>query len=73
MAYSTFRDLPSWLEERVFNIAGNQSELWVDEKIPALGERSIIEVMNLKDGEQRIRAYLSTVNGHFRCTSLDLI
>lgn len=66
MDYKSFHDLPVWLKDRIQLLAGDQAESWVHESVPALGNKTTIEVMNLKDGEQRMRAYLRAVDGHFR-------
>ncbi len=66
MVYKSFSDLPPWLTERIAQLEGVQAESWAREPIPALGKKSIIETMNLEDGEQRVRAYLQTIEGHYR-------
>ncbi|MEO0575473.1 MAG: hypothetical protein AAF004_08415 [Pseudomonadota bacterium] len=66
MVYKSLNDLPLWLRERIAKLAGDQAESWIHDEVPALGKKSVIEVMNLEDGEQRIRAYLQAVDGHFR-------
>ena len=66
MVYKSFKDLPDWLKERIQQLAGSQAESWVHENVPALGNKTVINIMNLKDGEQRMRTYLRAVDGHFR-------
>jgi len=66
MLYKSLNDLPVWLRDRVSKLAGDQAESWVHDEVPALGKKSVIEIMNLEDGEQCIRAYLKAVDGHFR-------
>lgn len=66
MVYKSFDDLPAWLKDRIQQLAGDRAESWVHENVPALGNKTVIAVMNLEDGEQRVRAYLRAVDGHFR-------
>lgn len=66
MVYKSFDDLPVWLKNRIQQLAGDRAESWVHENVPALGNKNVISVMNLEDGEQRMRAYLRAVDGHFR-------
>jgi hypothetical protein len=66
MDYKTFDDLPAWLKDRIQQLAGDRAESWVHESVPALSNKTVIAVMNLEDGEQRMRAYLRAVDGYFR-------
>lgn len=63
---NSFSDLPLWLRERIVKLAGDQAELWAHNMVPTLGKKPVIQVMNLENGVQRIRAYLQVIDGHFR-------
>lgn len=42
-----------------------ETELWLKEAIPALGGKSIIQVLNETNGEAKVVAYCNTVKGKF--------
>ncbi len=45
---------------------GPETDVWLQEVIPALGNRSIMQVLaGFEDGESRIVAYCNTVKGKF--------
>lgn len=66
MEYKSFDELPTWIKSRIQQVAGDRAEFWVNEKIPALGNKTVLSVMNLEDGEQRLRSYFRALDGHFR-------
>lgn len=66
MVYKSFDEFPTWLKVRIQQVAGERAEFWVNENIPALGNKTVLSVMNSEDGEQRLRAYFRTLDGHFR-------
>lgn len=66
MVYKSYDDLPAWLKGRIQQLAGDRANSWVHENVPALGNKTVIAVMNLEDGEQRMRVYLHAVDERFR-------
>lgn len=65
MTYKTFDDLPNHIKSRILRLEQPMVQDWVLTKIPALGGRSIIEVMNTEGGEEVVRDYLAKTEGMF--------
>lgn len=64
--YREFGDLPLGIKKRVMDVIGGDVEVWVHQPIPALHNRSIIEVLNRADGEREVRIYLQRVESDSR-------
>lgn len=64
--YQDFNDLPARVQSRILEAGEPDPRTWVLTKIPALGGRSIIEVMNVEDGESQVAVFLTQVSGKFR-------
>lgn len=58
-------DLPRDLVARIRAIHPREPERWVTLPIPALDGRTILEVMNLRDGDARVREFLSRIEGYW--------
>jgi hypothetical protein len=65
LTYRTFDDLPNHIKSRILRLEQPKVQEWVLAKIPALGGRSIIEVMNEGGGEEVVRDYLGRTEGMF--------
>jgi uncharacterized protein (DUF2384 family) len=65
LTYRTFDDLPNHIKSRILRLEQPEVQEWVLAKIPALGGRSIIEVMNEERGEAVVRDYLARTEGMF--------
>jgi hypothetical protein len=64
--YKVLSDLPQWMRGRISGYELTDSSQWVHKKIPALGNRSIIEVMNGEpNGEGMIRDFMDRIGGEF--------
>jgi hypothetical protein len=67
MKYKTFTDLPNHIRRRVEVVAPSTDlQHWVMERIPALGNRSVLDVMNEDgDAEEKVLQFLVKVEGYF--------
>jgi len=68
MKYRSFNDLPNHIRRRIQAVMPSAKVAeWVQEGIPALGNRSILDVMN-EDGEEadeRVLQFLMKIEGYF--------
>ena len=64
-----FENLPNRVKAGLKSIhrnPGPETELWLHEPIPALGDKSIVQVLaDAEDGEAAIIAYCNAVKGKF--------
>jgi hypothetical protein len=63
--YTCFADLPQNLKSRIKRLNQPNLEKWISQKIPALGNKSILETMNEENGHNKIYDYLLKVEGKF--------
>lgn len=64
--YKTFSDLPEWATSCIRKFRPDDAETWIFHPVPALQNRSFIEVINQGDeGINRVRRYLNDVLGRF--------
>jgi hypothetical protein len=56
--YSSFNDLPSGIRKDIERVIKRDVDDWVHKAIPALHNKSILELMNSLEGEREVRAYL---------------
>jgi hypothetical protein len=61
--FRSFADLPNHIRVQVLRWGEPDAEEWVHQRIPALDYRSIIETMNLPDGEQKILEFFRDLRG----------
>jgi hypothetical protein len=61
----TFLDLPKYLQNRIKALKISDSDKWVKEPIPALDNKSLLEVLSLKDGEERALKYLRKLEEYY--------
>ena len=61
--YRSFADLPSHIRVQVVRWGEPNPEVWVQQRIPELGYRSIIEMMNLPGGEQKVLEFFRDLRG----------
>lgn len=59
--YRSFNDLPVGIKKKIEQVVGGDVGRWVHQPIPALHNKSIIEVMNSSEGELEVRAYLQRI------------
>lgn len=65
-SYTTFDELPTWLKPRIKQIRPNDWETWINKPVPALQDRSLLDVLNNDDdGETVLRQYFTKVEGYF--------
>jgi hypothetical protein len=58
-----FSQLPHWIQAKVKELGVKNPEIWIRNRIPALGHRSIIEVSTMPEGEALLREYFSRAMG----------
>jgi uncharacterized protein (DUF2384 family) len=63
MKYERLSDLPLRVQRRVVDLARSNPEEWVLKPIPALENRSIIDIMNSDEGEERVAQFLLRLEG----------
>jgi uncharacterized protein (DUF2384 family) len=64
--FEKFEDLPSWVTERVRRFRPKDAETWVFDPVPALENRSVMELMNRDEtGRNQVRRYLNDLMGKF--------
>jgi hypothetical protein len=61
--YRSFSDLPNHIRLQVQRWGEADVERWVQQQIPALDHRSIVETMNLPDGEQKVLEFFRDLRG----------
>jgi hypothetical protein len=61
--YRSFDDLPNHVRVQVVRWGESNPEEWVLQAIPALNYRSIVEVMNLPDGETKVLEFFRDLRG----------
>jgi hypothetical protein len=59
--------LPRWVQVKIkeFGVADADAESWIQQRIPALNNRSILELAHDPTGEQALREYFSRIIGRF--------
>lgn len=65
---TAFSKLPNWVQAKIKELGPTKPEEyegWIQRKIPALGNRSVVETINSSDGEQALKEYFSRVMGRF--------
>lgn len=65
MATDPLADLPNDIAERIRRLGESDLDAWVRRPIPALGDRSVIEVHGEPGGDDELRHYLLKVEGYF--------
>lgn len=60
--YELFKDLPNRVKAWLRKSEQPDLENWVKHRIPALGNRSILEVMALPDGEKVLADFLGRLS-----------
>lgn len=68
--YVKFCDLPFNIQSIINKIEDKDVESWINQKIPALDNFSIMEVMNMNDGKVKVLEYLKKIEGYFMCENL---
>jgi uncharacterized protein (DUF2384 family) len=66
MTEEVFEKLPNRVKAALRSIdknGGPETEIWLQEPIPALGGKSIIDVLAEPDGERAVVLYCNTVKG----------
>lgn len=64
--YHTFDDLPEWVKKTVRRMRDGDEDGWIHQPVPALKDRSVMELMNQGEiGQQLVREYIATINGKF--------
>ena len=62
-ATTAFSRLPLWIQSKIKELDVQEPEKWVMRPIPALKERSVLEVADLADGEALLREFFSKATG----------
>jgi hypothetical protein len=60
-----FPQLPNWVQVKIRELNVSDPETWIQQSIPALGNRSVLEILRTPDGELVLRDYFAKVIGHF--------
>jgi hypothetical protein len=60
-----FTKLPGWIQQKVKEFGVSDPENWIKRKIPALGDRSVLETLKSSNGEEVLRNYFAKVIGRF--------
>ena len=60
-----FSKLPLWVRQKINEFGVSDPENWIKKPIPALGERSVLEVLNSQGGEVVLRDYFAKIIGRF--------
>ncbi len=61
MTYAHFEDIPNALRQRILKLGLKDIEKWIHSKLPALDQRSIMEILNVPGGEERVRLMLDQI------------
>jgi hypothetical protein len=64
-AKSDITKLPNWLQGKIKELDVSDPEQWIKRRIPALGNRSVVEVIADSNGEKLLHEYFSKVMGRF--------
>ncbi len=64
MKIKEFKKLPKGIQQRIKVIHPDDYEIWVYKSIPALNNRSIIEVINQDEGIVEVGKYLNKIEGY---------
>jgi hypothetical protein len=54
-----------WIQQKVKEFGVSDPENWIKRKIPALGDRSVLETLKSSNGEEVLRNYFAKVIGRF--------
>jgi len=60
-----FSKLLSWVRRKIQELEIADPEKWILKKIPALGDKSVIDTVSMPNGEVILREYFSRVTGRF--------
>ena len=63
--YLSLTDFPQHIKNVILSIKKDNAEVWITKKIPALSNKSILEVMNEDNGDQYVIDYLNRIKGYF--------
>lgn len=66
MTMNNFYDFPKGIQNRVKSLHPSDYEEWVFKKIPALSDKSLLEILNEKDGYKKAVEYLGKVEGYLQ-------
>jgi len=58
-----FSKLPNWIQVQIKELGITNTEIWIKEKIPAIGNRSVLEILCLPEGEKILRDYFMRIKG----------
>lgn len=61
--YRTYDELPEWVKTELHAIFPGGARAVVNEPVPALGKKSILEIMSLPNGHAIIRNYFNRLGG----------
>jgi len=62
---TAFSNLPSWVRQKIKQLEIANPEQWILKKIPALGDKSVIDTLSIPNGEKVLREYFSRMTGRF--------
>jgi hypothetical protein len=65
VAADPLAELPNDIAERIRRLGEADLDAWVRKPIPALGDRSVMEVHGSPGGDDELRHYLQKVEGYF--------
>ena len=65
MPFASFDDLPNHIKVWLRSTGQPDPEQWVQKPIPALGDRSILQVADEPDADQRLADFCGRVVGKF--------
>ena len=57
--------VPMWVKAKIEELGVSNAEDWIQKKIPALGNRSVVELASSSEGQAVLRDYFSKVIGRF--------
>jgi hypothetical protein len=55
--------LPNWVQEKIKTLGVANPEEWIQKKIPALRNRSIIDTIHSANGDEVLTQYFAKVTG----------
>lgn len=65
MEYSKYSDLPNHIRSQIERLNVGAPDQWVTQKMPALGNRSVLTVMNTPQGEDEVVRVLNRIETKF--------
>jgi hypothetical protein len=57
--------LPHWVRLRIAELGISSPEIWIQQKIPALNDQSVLETLKHYDDDTLLREYFAKVRGKF--------